>query len=336
MPSNKAKFQKGEFVYYVGKASNRALDKNMPYEVIDCVPSTEKYYNITIMADNNKIVDNSNNFISAHDYKNLKKSNGNNFKGGDVVYYNGPDGQGFKNNQAYTLLYTLGGDFSIKVDNDSKEVSKEVVNAFFISEDEYKKSKGSSTNNSNQIIIQNSTNFKSKYYQGDIVYYVGIETDMLNNDQPYKVQAYDSNRDIIRINGVVMDAKEVISKKEYDHFKIDDEDDAETVEIIGKPKTEIEIKHQIWKDTKSGKLSWFRPFSSNENFYRAILLIDNPKNLSLKFDLYISKLDGNSKLVLFIYFKKNSDEILIKKYSETPVLKIISNYIKNNLTKNEI
>jgi hypothetical protein len=234
------------------------------------------------------------------------------------------------------LFLTLGGDFSLKVGNKTKHFSQDVVQTFFITEKEYQKKNGITKPDSNKIVTVGSTNFKkySKFYEGDIVYFIGTENIMLNNDMPYKVQRYDQDRDFIRINGVILKASEVISKKEYEEYNnIDDQD---TIEIIGKPRTEIELKHQLWKDTKTGKLRWYRPFASVENWYRTIHILDKPEDSYLRFDLYHSKIDNKWALKSFFHRKKPEIKItesfeFIREYRETSILKLIANFVQNNI-----
>lgn len=349
MPSNKVKFQPGDIVFFIGDTTKRSLDNNTPYEVIECLPN--KYYNIRIKTEDNLIIsDSSDNFISVHDYKNIKQPVKRKFNAGDIAYYTGPEGQGFKHNQAYVLFLTIGGDYLLKVGNNSKHISKEVADIFFISEEEYQnknsgitspEDSGITPSEPSKIIPIGSANYKkyTKFYEGDIVYYIGIESDMLNNDQPYKVQAYNSDSMLIRINGVIINERDVISKKEYEKYSIVDDD--ETVEIIGKPRSEIEIKHQIWKDTKNGKLEWFRPFSSYDKWFRAIYKLDEPKESYLRIDIKFSKTDGNV-WSLWVYFHRNkagtkiSENFeLVKNYNESSILRFIVNHIQNNLKEEE-
>jgi len=336
--SSKAKFQKGEMVYFIGDPSKRALDKDKPYEVLECVPDSNSHYALTIKISNTlSLNDKPDNFISEEEYKQMKQRNKkHNFKGGEIVYYNGPEGQKFKKDIPYLLFDSPGGYFLVHVGNEAETISKEVANAFFISEQEYKQEKGVSTTSSNNDGFKGLANFKkySKYNTGNVVYYIGTETGVLKNDEPYKVQFYDSNKGIVRINGVVLDTTDVITKNEYDNFNVPDE--GETVEIIGKPKDEMEIKRQVWVDTKSGKLKWFRPFASFNSWYRAILKLENPTGAFLKIDLYISKTDNN-KWNLMIYYNRKAtvDSILIKQFTESSIIKALVNYVKKNLTDDD-
>jgi len=340
-PLDIPKFHKGDKVYFIGDPSVRSLERDVRYEVVECVPSSKKHYALTIKVNDVMIIsDNPNNYVSEDEYKRIKKKeNTNNFQGGDIVYYNGPNNYGFEKDHAYTLFSSPNGDsFSLKAGKTHKEISREVANIYFISQEYYKKMKGYTHEpDSSKINIQSISNYKkySRFNVGDTVYYIGIEIRELKNDFPYLVELYNSDRKLVRINNVIIDESEVISKKEYD--RINFEDDSETVEIIGKPRDEMDIKRQIWNDTKTGKLKWFRPFSSVDRWFRTLIKLEKPTGSYLKIDIYSSKTDGG-KWSMSIYYHRNKEKtkiedngILVKQYPEGTIIKTLANNIQRSL-----
>jgi hypothetical protein len=334
---NIPKFSKGEKVYFIGDSSKRSLENDKPYEVVECIPSDKKFYSLTIKNGDNFINDKPDNFVSEKEYKKFKnKKVKNDFNGGDTVYYNGPAGQEFEFDHAYTLFASPGGYFSLKLGKTYKEISKEVADMFFISQEEYKKKRGFTHEPDSSKILLSSLPGYTKHLRfnvGEKAYFMGDETRELKNDKPYVVQYFDNDKNIIRVNGVTLSGDDFITEKEYERIN----DSKEIVNIIGKKKNEIELKEQIFKDTKSGKLKWYRPYASMKRWYRTMIKLEKPENAYIKIDMYIIKADDN-KWTMVIYFNRTNDfknEIRIENYNESSITKAIVKYIEKNIEDEE-
>jgi hypothetical protein len=324
------KFKEGEKVFFIGD-DYKNLNNHTTYTIEFCG------LNYLILRGFKDMFD-VKYFISKEE-RDKKNSNAdkinkklNNFKEGDVVYYNA-----IERNFEYHKPYKLWGYasekstvFGIYVGNVLKPIPKDVVNKDFISEEEYKKKYGAE----DPKIIGNYKDFTTgkAFKKDDKIYYMGDSIQKLKADIPYKVDYYNPLTGFIKIGEDVFPDADFISEEKYKELN---DDKISTIEI-GKVKSEIQLKLQIYKDTKSNKLIWASPYSNNEEWYRTKIKLNNPPDAYLRID--IKKVKGEWEM--FIYFHRNNHHALVKNsgvvvryFKETSTLKALARRIKNQIDK---
>ena len=335
----KAKFRKGDIVYYVG---DMKPFRNIPLEVLMCVPMSEAHYNITIKFPNgNKNNDITENFISKEEYlkdKNTDKIS--NFKVGDIVYYNYPD-QSFSHHTPFRLW--ANGNyiyFDIFIDKKKIPISADFVNKRFISEEDYKKKYGVTRQPESEKVEQAQVSNYDTFVRGikkdDVVYYMGDKIPRFQNNVPYKVEFINPLTGLIKIEGGISPSEDFVLAEDYERIKMNDPKSIKSDK--GKSKSDIEIKMVVFTETNDGKMKWFEPYASQQDWYRSTVKLDIPPDSYLRYDLLKTKMEG--KWIMKIYYHRNkpsveakNNGIQIKEFDETQLLKNLAETIKKLLEK---
>lgn len=346
---SKPVFKKGDLVYYTGNQTE-LFKKDMPYKVADCVPKSINYIDLRVYINPNRIVYvDSKDFISQkewepvsfdyiseeeYDNDNNKKKKKNDFMSGDIVYYDGDPNDKIKRHIAFRLWAGRNNTFDVFTPDENKNhgvdkgewitLPASFVNDNFIHEEEYKKKypNGSPKESEHQqAAVKNYDSFIKGFKVGDTIYYVGDRISRFKKDTPYKVQFYNAFTKVLKIDGDIYPSDDFIKEEEYEKLKLLNDDNK--VESGGrKKKNEMEIKMDLWRDTKSGKLIWFRPYEINDEWFRTKIKLDNPPGAYLRVDLKRER----DQWELLIYYHRNSKD---KKADDNSLL--IQNLVESKI-----
>ncbi len=354
-PLYKAKFKRGDTIYYTGTTGGgkgsgpvAVVKHDTPYKVVECRPKSESYYGLSIrLPDGRAPYFSVDDFISEMEYNEEKrrqswKESGiatpvkkNDFRNGDVVYYNGDDDQ-FDHDHAFRLWANRNTNvFDIFANNEWGQIPVSVINRDFISEEEYKEKKKSgdvSRSASNKPTVSNYDSFVKKFKSGDTVYYVGDRIKRLKKDTPYKIEFYNPLTGLMKILGDVCPESDFISEEQYERLKMLNDDMPASTSTSeedekGKEKSEVQLKMKIYKETKENKLTWYRPYPKNEEWFRTKINLNQPPKSYLRIDVKRPA----DKWEMIIYFHRNKitadtttpaddNMIIIKHYKESQIL----------------
>lgn len=376
-PLYKSKFKRGDTVYYNGTdgsgqqtyAENGLLliqqsliKKDTPYEVVKCLPKGVSHYGLSIKLPDGRapyfLVDD---FISEIEYNDEKRKKSwkesriatpikkNNFKTGDVVYYNGKS-ELIEHDQAFRLWSNRNPDiFDIFINKNWSQIPVSVINRDFISKEEYeeKKKSGNVSRSDSNKSLGNYDSFVEKFKSGGTVYYIGDKIKRLKKDTPYKIEFYNHLTGLVRIDGNVHPESDFISDEQYERLKMLNDDmpvSTTTIEEVekGKEKSEVQLKMKIYTETKKNKLIWYKPHLLNEEWFRTKINLNQPLKSYLRIDVKRPV----DKWEMIIYFHRNkvtpdttisSDDnmIIIKHYKETQILLALARIIDIQIFERE-
>jgi len=370
---NIQKFKAGDLVYYNGPSDEsrdkyneyceRTLNKNVPYEVKSL---SDGIYGITLK---NKI-DTSGpglkflpgDFISKEEYeknnpsdeevhksldamlnrleqlgkKELGKKFKKDFEVGDIVYYNG-NGDYLQKDKPYKVKVgnqkDIGNLITLEMGNDR---SISLSSSFVISEEEYNNKRGIPSNPVSHGSTRTTGSvgsykeFKEDYKVGDIVYYNGDKIKMLNKKTPYEVNFFNRLTRTIQIKGF----NSIFPSDDFIPERIAVVDTDTTTPVKG----DSEMRLQIFRDTKDGKLLWSRPYDTMENHFRCYIYLTNPPKAYLRMEL--KKPLDVWELVIFYHRTKNpitgvggDTPILVRKIKESNVLVALSKKIEMQISE---
>lgn len=260
----------------------------------------------------------------------------NDFKADDIVYYNKPDDL-FDHHHAYVLYQgTFKSSFKVKEGNMLTGVVKDFVDTNFISEKEYEAKYGVTMMPDTNIVVRKVGNYKSfvsKFKTGDVVYYVGDKIARLSNNKPYKVEFYNPDTGLMKLEGNVIPTDNIITEEDYEKLKLINVDSNIPTEK-GKEKTEMDIKMTIFKDTRDDKLKWFRPYATHEDWFRTTIKLESPPKSYLRIDVETIK----EKLEMRIYYHRTGNNrppqensTLIKTYIESQIIRSLVKLIEDGI-----
>jgi hypothetical protein len=324
----------GDMVYYVGP-SHFLLKNDTPYRLFRApkMPIPPKEFFEIVIDDNRTLTIEKNmiksNFISSEEYDEKHKdilTNKEKLKNRQIIYYIGPESDIYE----YDVQYIINDNkkftdcFDIYVRKKGRNFGswfsprKQWVEENFISEDEYKIRKSTG-----KPIIPNYQDFKNRRISyGDTVYYVGEDTKNkrkfpttlgglksfphLKADTPYKVEFVNITAGMIRVkeNNYNYPEKDFMTEEEYERLKMSADETPDIASEIGKNKSDVDLRMQIFKDTKNKKLVWTRPYSTHKQWFRTYVYLKNPPNSHLRIDV---KKDDVWELI--IYFHRNRNPI---------------------------
>lgn len=351
---NNKKFKKGDFAYYNGKTTG-IFKKDTPYKITSVRDKDKHKADMSIELDDiskqganvysedwlteeeyihrkfptqNKIKDWADRGIATP----VKK---NDFKAGDVVYYDNADRHfplhtpyrlwAEKDPKVFGMFLPAEGNNLLK--GEWSQILKDYVDRDFISEEDYKKKYGGTSKPNpygEEKRVGNYDSFIKSFKAGDKVYYVGDKIQRLKQDKAYTVQFYNPLTGLLKIDGDVCPSSDFISEKEYERLAMINSDIDKDKPSDKEPKSEVQLKMKIFKDTKSGKLQWSRPYPKNDEWYRSAMFLDNPKGSYLRFDVKRPA----DQWELHIYFHRNipgkkaeDNSVEIRNYGESETLK---------------
>lgn len=281
------KFKKGDTVYYISDKGFLSYDK--PYEVLEWHDGKD------MMGPSIKITDDQNResnygaqaFISEEEYNSKKKptETKKEFKPGDMAYYDGPD---LKNGVKYDTGYILWIDKNPDVfnlylgSNDYRQVTRDFVNKNFITQAEYKQKK---KNMPPESTVGSYDSFVKRFKSGSTVYYVGDKIPKMKKDTPYKIDFYNPLTKLLKIGDDTFPDDDFVSEEQYEKLKMLNIDNAKIGVAKEGEKTDVGLKMQIFKETRSNTLVWIRPFPKNDEWYRSFVHLNQPKESYLRIDM---------------------------------------------------
>lgn len=338
-PGDKAYYNGGRIEGYPGYITAE-LKKDQPYDVVSymTVSKSEKFP-LQIRAGIYQPFMPEEYFLTEKEFKQKDwKDKGygspmkRDFKAGDIVYYDDPD-RHFPLHTPFRLWAEkdpkVFGVFLPSKDSSEKgewsQVLKEYIDKNFISEEEYKKKYGGTRPPfGEEKRVGNYDSFVKGFKTGDKVYYIGDKIPRLKQDKPYVIQFYNPLTGLLKIDGDVCPSGDFISEQEYERLRMINADIEKDRPSDKEPKGEVQLKMQIYKDTKSGKLRWFRPYVKNDEWFRSTMQLDNPKGAYLRFDVKRPA----DQWELHIYFHRNlkdkkaeDNSIEIRNFGETETLR---------------
>lgn len=279
-------------------------------------------------------------FLTKEEYLNNIKSNGNrNFKAGDIVHYNG-SGDLVSKHIKFKLYKNQNPElfdvYNIENKTFFKTFFSKFINKNFISEQEYNST--NNNNNNNNILLDNDDK-KNSIKTGDIVYYIGDKIKRFENDKPYIVQFFNPLTGILKIDGDIYPGDDFLTSEQYKVYKSKGDDfNFEMPNNKGQEKTEINIKLQIFYDTKNNKLKWSIPYPSIENWFRTKVLIEQLKDSFLRIDLYKGNAYNNSEWQLKIYYHRKKDNLCgetVKIYKQSAILLKLAELIRKQIRNDD-
>jgi len=317
-PKWEPRFKAGEVIYYVG-GRDMNFDPDEPYIVYSCKPKTEGFIDLCIKLNAKLIWAESENFISDEEYKaeNGKKSftdyvmDGqiaepvrppDKFKIGDTAYFvgspNTPNGSKFNKDRAYKLCRNSHDSkvYDILLNKLSKSgdywhtISKDYAEKNFITEEEYKKSRPLITSTSPFVTTSYKEFNNKRINEGDIVYFTGDSAKTAGKLKPNKTYCVEFSNPItgmIRLMGDfdLYPSAYFCSEAEYERLKLINDEPSTVDNVIGKSKTDSEIRMQLFWDTKGDKINWEKPYSDKPDWLRTKIYLKNPKGAYLRFNL---------------------------------------------------
>lgn len=309
---NNKSFKKGDIVYYTGDSVS--FKKNEPCEVVDCVfkgmINGKKIYSVTVKSINNRIfVEDAKNFQSKDDY--LKS-------------FYGPN--------KYPTIGSTGKTCS--------KCGNVIINKFC-------NKCGAKTDPKEASY---PTDFSSGQFSvGDAVYYIGKITKhnnhLISKTKPYLVcqrrsTAY-SKEQLIGIKAedgelLCFPEKDFVSEHEYRMNKdkyYDPNDESGLDKNPFKPKEDTSIRLNLYGDTVKGKLTWVKPYSNLDEWFRATKKIEGLKDGYLRFDVKREKKDWE----IHIYFHRNKSDgpFQVRVIKETETLKKLVKKIQDIVDSQE-
>lgn len=350
----RSRFSKGQIVFYIGVESGM-LKKNVPYKVISCLPKAEAYLGMMVeLPDGRSKIDIVDNFISEEDQLKLKgnapsseKEAKNDFKVGDVVYYNYPD-NAFNHHTSFRLWANYNKNlFDIYVNRKNTPVAKSFINDRFISEEEYKKKYGITRKPEDRVEdggsksdainkVSNYDTFVRGIKTGDVVYYMGNKIPRLQNNVAYKVEFFNPLTGVIKIEGGISPSDDFLLADDYERLKMNDPTLMSGDK--GKSKSDMEIKMIVHTETNNDKMKWFEPYASQKDWFRSIVKLDNPKDAYLRYDVLFTRMEG--KWIMKIYYHRNKPSlpakdngVQVKEFNETELIKKLVEVIKKQIDK---
>jgi hypothetical protein len=351
-----SKFNKGDTVYYVPTNGKGLVKNDTPYKVVECRPKSESYYGLSVRLPDGRTpyfpVDD---FISEEDYKSSKikdwvdkgiatkeETGKHNFKNGEIAYYNGSDDQ-FDHHTPFRLWDNKNTEvFDIWANGIWGQILVDFVNREFITEEEYKRKYGNQKpkkDKENTRLGSYNTFVNKKFKAGDVVYYIGDKIKRLKQDTPYKIEFYNPLTGLMKIEGDVCPDSDFISQDQYERLKmLNDEDKGDGIGEERKALDETSLKMKVYKDTKSGKLQWYRPFPIQDEWFRTKINLEKPKGAYIRIDIKRPADDWE----MHVYYHRNKfsepplfasdNSIEIRKYDESSqILKVIVKKIEDKL-----
>jgi hypothetical protein len=316
------------------------VKKDTPYEVMECRPKSQAHLGLSILLpDGRRPFFDPYDFISENEYrrsKGLSLKPTHNFKSGEVVYYDGIE-HDFDYHNSYSLWTCAKDKDRLELWHKDRFIPllKTYINANFISKEEYNKKYGVEEpkkaifNEPDTRKIANYTTFAKAFKAGDKIYYLGDKIQKLKSDTPYKVDFYNPNTGMLKIGDVVCPDEDFISKDEYEKMN-----DYKDINKKGQEKSEIQLKYQIYKDTKSRKIKWTSPYSEQPDWYRSIIKLEEPKSAYLRID--VRKMKDEWELVIYYHkdrppFTAENNGMVLKHFKETAALKAVAQKIKDSI-----
>lgn len=262
-------------------------------------------------------------------------------KPGDFVYYVGdnqvlnfnPSNPSIRKNIPYKVVKAESSNFGLCI-SISSHYSVFVNYKDYITSKEYEKLKNKLKINDLKI--------------GDIVYYKG-QSSTLKKDRPYRIINMTLKTILDGDKLYSLTVKDIDKGHLYDGFissnfiselkykqnnsEVEEENEEEysfdNNENTKKPKEDSIIRLQIFRDTKSGKLKWDRPYEDKPEWYRTFLRLEEPAGSYLRFDLV--KVKNDWELWVYLHKNENANSITVKKMQQSNSLLRIVAKIENLL-----
>jgi len=320
------------------------------------------------------------NFISEEEYKRKNKDilkNKEKFKDGQIVYYVGPQNKDYEYDTPYRInfnkKFTDRCDIYVRKQKEKfgtwHSPNKKWVDENFATEEEYfikKKSGGggfadfvSSGEKSGYRVFPDVVhNNERRIKYNDTVYYIGKGTSakfpdtlgglkslsLLKTDTPYKVDFVNIEAGMIRIKetGYSYPEKDFVTEEEYEKLKMANDENLESTSEVGKNKTDVELRMQIFKDTTLGKITWTRPYATHDEWFRTYIYLKDPPNSHLRID--VKRLYESDKWEIVIYYHRNrnplsgvggENPIVVKRMTHTNTMEKIARKIEMQIEENE-
>lgn len=331
-----SKFKKGDRVYcntsgvkaHVSSSKEEyiiLLSKDKPYVINDVKQSnidSSRFY-ISIKTIDGRLLKpeqyNTNvffervDFLTEEEYLDKKDSTKDGFKVGDSVYYNGIEDSIDKHTKFKLFANQNPALFDIYINGKNTTIAADFINKKFISENEYNLKYKTFNNGFRNPSIERSSNSNSDKHDGiksgDTVYYIGNRIKRLKKDVPYTVQYINPITNIMKIDGDICPGDDFLTVNQYEKHKLLDVDNntGPLIGDVGREKTEVGIKSQIFYDTRENKLLWYTPYKDLENWFRTIVKLKEPKNSYLRIDIYKGK-EQNSEWTMRIYYHRDNKD----------------------------
>lgn len=350
------KFKRGDIVYFspksaMGKSKLLSVKPDTPYKVMLCQPKSEAYINLCIELPNGRTpFFDADEFISEEEWKNKNKQNKEKkFNVGDKIYYVG--GKGLL---SYNVPYTVRGSSSyldiIQLEGEDKVYNNDA----FISEKEWlEKNKKNITHDfqPGEEVYYNGPDkqldhhFRYRLWEdhkNPDVFEISVNGEFKKISKQFVNMFFISSAEYIQKYGKEMHYKNAQKKSpnvgnfidflkstetEEDFLKSVENDTEEEDKGERKPKDDIKIRMQIFKDTKAGKLKW----AMVKGNYETMISLKNPRAF-LK--IYVKKIHDEEWEMKIFYDRTGFKEpALVKHYTSSAAIKSLSKLINQQIEK---
>ena len=361
------KFKAGDIVHYDGPKDIQ-FDRDLPFRL--WADTNPEVFSINHKGEWTPVLKSfiEQYFISDEEYRQVgstvakSATNKPKFSKDDIVYYNGPSDYKKGDYNKY-CENKLKKDTPYKVDGYKEGIYKlalriegntlRFVPDDFMTEKEYKdKNKGKSefswdigsirnpafkksVDSKFEPTVGNYDSFIKKFRAGDTIYYVGDKIPKLKKDTPYKVKFYNPSTGLIQLNDATCPDTDFISEKDYERLKLLNDSTNKKGEK-GEKKNEVELKMNIYRDTKENKIVWTQPYSTHDEWFRSNIYLKDPPKSYLRIDVKREE----DKWNLYIYFHRSKNPISglggdkpiqILHFEESQILKAIAIKIQDQI-----